>query len=635
MSSKQYLRVLMLALVLLLPACKNELPPVAKLETKSGKVDRDFAAKQGEFKGAENGDEFAIGDGVRTGKSSSAALRLGDGSGLSLEEATLVRFLERPSGSKKQRMDVEMGQALLTTGNQPLDIETSFGKAVLKPNSKVLLSRSPAGGRIEVAIGSAVLDLKGQRTELPAGAKIEVGFDQAVIEHSGPGAPAASSAAPLASAAPPIESGIHAEITGEGARIKAPGAHDFQKLPPGAAALEPGSVLDLARGTSARVRAGGEESTLSGPGQFVVGASEQTTVQTQGGTIELAPTRGPMAVTVPGGTISAETGSRASLSTDKSGTTISVASGLVTVQSTKGNETLHGGEEALLERSGALRRSRKRGLEYADLLAAAGDSFVVHDPRPPTAVGFIVPASCNGAALLDLGKGGAVVGEKRINAALKSGTHRYSVHCIGGDGKPGDALAKGVISVVGDSGTRLLPRSAPATTVEADGRNYTVLYQNQMPKIVARWSKAPPSGPFTLSVKSSSGRMQTISSQTSSHTFGSGSLGEGVHKLTFEAGGRRSKTTTVDIRFDNATPTASLSSPADGSFGPGSQVLVAGTALPGWVITVNGASLPMDAQQRFSGSAAVPGGERALAIRFAHGQRGTHYYLRRVAGSAK
>jgi hypothetical protein len=260
---------------------------------------------------------------------------------------------------------------------------------------------------------------------------------------------------------------------------------------------------------------------------------------------------------------------------------------------------------------------------------------VVHDPRPPTAVGFIVPGSCSGAAFLDLGKGGGLVGEKRINAPLKSGAHRYSLHCIGSDGKPGEALAKGVISVVADSGTRLLPKSAPATTVEADGRNYTVLYQNQMPKIVARWSKAPPSGPFTLSVKSSSGRMQSISSQTSSHTFGSGSLGEGVHKLTFEGGGRRSKTTTVDIRFDNATPTASLSSPANGSFGPGSQVLVAGTALPGWVITVNGVALPMDAQQRFSGSAAVPGGEQALVIRFAHGQRGTHYYLRRVAGSSR
>jgi len=324
MSVRRVLGVVAVSLGLLLAGCKDELPPVAKLEAKSGKVDRDFADEVGVFQSADPGAEFAIGDGVRTAKSSSASLRLGDGSGLKLEEATLVRFLERPSGSKKQRMDVEMGQAELTAGNQPLDIETSFGKALIQPNSKLLIARSEAGGRFEIAIGSAVLDLKGQRTELGTGAKIEVGMDQAIIERSGPGAPAASSAEP-ASAPPPIESGIKAEISGEGARVKAPGSADFVKLPPGPAAIEPGSVLDLPRGTTARVRAGGEESTLSGPGQFVVGASEQTTVKTQGGTIELAPTRGPMAVTVPGGTITAKTGSRARLSTDKSGTTVSVA----------------------------------------------------------------------------------------------------------------------------------------------------------------------------------------------------------------------------------------------------------------------------------------------------------------------
>jgi ferric-dicitrate binding protein FerR (iron transport regulator) len=633
---RRALRLLCVLAALNLCACQDEPPPVAKLETTSGKVDRDFAGKVGAFSLAALGDEFGIGDGIRTSKASSAALRLGDGSGLSLDEATLVRFLERPSGSKRQRMDVEMGQAVLTAGSKPLDIETAFGTAVIQPNSKVVLTRSKEGVRFEVAIGSAVLDLKGQKTELATGSKIEVGMDLAVIEQSGPGAPAASSAAPAASAAPvPVDSGIKAEISGEGARVKPPGATAFEKLPPGEAALQPGSVLELSGGTSARVRSGGEETALSGPGQFVVGASDATSVQAQGGTIELAPTRGPVQVTVPGGTITAQAGSRASLSTDKTGTTVSVASGEVTLQSSKGSETLHGGEEAVLERSGSVRRSRRRGLDYADLLAAAGDSFVVHDPRPPTAVGFVVPGACKGSASLELGKGGGLVGEKTINAALKGGTHRYSVRCIGEDGKPGEVVAKGVISVVADGGTRRLPSSAPATTVEADGRNYTVLYQNQLPKIVARWPKAPASGPFSISVRSSNGRLQTVSAQTAQHTFGSGSLTEGTHKLTFEAGGRRSKPTTIDIRFDNATPTASLSSPGDGSFGPGSQVLVAGTALPGWVITVGGVGLPMDAQQRFSGQATAPSGERALAIRFAHAQRGTHYYLRRVAGAGR
>ncbi len=629
------LGLLGLLFALSLPACGKDDPAIAKLEQSSGKVDRDHAEKVGAFSPADRGSEFFLGDGVRTGSKSTAALRLDDGSGLALEESTLVRFLERPSAGKRQRMDVEMGQAVLTVGSKPLDIETAFGNAVIQPNSKVVLSRSKSGGRFEVAIGSAVLDLKGQKTDLAAGAKIEVGMDLAVIERSGPGAPSASAPQPSASAAPaPVPEGISAEISGDGAKVKPPGATKFDKLPPGTTALQPGSVLDLPAGTTARVSQNGEQTTLSGPGQFAIGTSNETTVQTQGGTIELAPTRGEMGVNVPGGSVVAKQGSRASVRIDKSGTTVSVSTGEVQLNGTQSSETLHGGEEAVLEKGGSIRRSRSRGLDYADVLAGAGDSFVVHDPKPPTAVGFIVPGACPGAAILDLGgKGRDVVGEKRINVPLKSGTHKYAIRCIGDDGKPGDAVAKGAISVIADGGTRRLPTSAPATTVEADGRNYTVLYQNQLPKIIARWPKGPTTGPFTLKVRSSNGRSQSIGTASPSFTFASGTLGEGTHRLTFEAGARHSKTTTVDIQFDNATPTASLSSPADHGFGPGATVLVAGTALPGWVVAVGGTALPMDDQHRFSGNASAPSGERALAIRFAHPQRGTHYYLRRVSGA--
>src|SRR5688572_15303499 len=161
------IRVSFLLLALGLPACGKDSTAIAKLETSTGSVDRDHAAKLGAFEPTERGEEFFVGDGVRTAAKATAALRLGDGSGLMLEESTLVRFLEKPSKGK-QRMDIEMGQAVLTAGSQALDIETSFGNAVIQPNSKLLLTRSKAGTRFEVAIGSAVLDLKGQRTELSA-----------------------------------------------------------------------------------------------------------------------------------------------------------------------------------------------------------------------------------------------------------------------------------------------------------------------------------------------------------------------------------------------------------------------------------------------------------------------------------
>jgi hypothetical protein len=105
-----------------------------------------------------------------------------------------------------------------------------------------------------------------------------------------------------------------------------------------------------------------------------------------------------------------------------------------------------------------------------------------------------------------------------------------------------------------------------------------------------------------------------------------------VHHLTFEGGGGHSKPTTVDIRFDNAAPTATLTSPANGAFAQGGAVNVSGLALEGWKISVAGRELPLDSQLRFSGDVTAPAGERALAVLFENPHRGVHYYLRRSAG---
>ena len=98
-----------------------------------------------------------------------------------------------------------------------------------------------------------------------------------------------------------------------------------------------------------------------------------------------------------------------------------------------------------------------------------------------------------------------------------------------------------------------------------------------------------------------------------------------------EAGAARTKDTRVEIKFDNAAPTATLTSPANGSFAPGAAVTVSGAALEGWKISVGGKDLPLDDQLRFSGAATAPSGQRALAIEFVHPHRGLHYYLRRAA----
>jgi hypothetical protein len=143
-----------------------------------------------------------------------------------------------------------------------------------------------------------------------------------------------------------------------------------------------------------------------------------------------------------------------------------------------------------------------------------------------------------------------------------------------------------------------------------------------------RWPSAPSGGPFSLTLRSQ-GKARQFSSAGPSFALPGGTLGEGSHELWFEGGGQRSRTTTVAVQFDNAAPTASISSPAEQGFARGARVAVAGTALPGWSVFAGGQELGQDSQQRFAADVQAPGDVRALLIRFSHPQRGVHYYLRR------
>lgn len=274
-----------------------------------------------------------------------------------------------------------------------------------------------------------------------------------------------------------------------------------------------------------------------------------------------------------------------------------------------------------------------QGPAQVDLLVHAGDSLVIHDPYPPTAVGIPVP-SCAAGAVLTVDPGRAspreTSGSAQVSAELGPGSHRYVVRCLNAAGERTQKVGEGTIAVVADAGVRQLAKTAPATDVDTDGRRYTVLYQSVLPSIAVRWPGAPPASSYVLQVSSPSGT-RSLSTSRASHAFASGALGEGDHVVSFEAGGRRSPATQIAIRFDNAAPTASITSPADGSFAPGQAVTVAGAALPGWTVSVGGETLTQDAQNRFSTTLAAPAGLGALAIRFARSERGVHYYLRHCA----
>jgi hypothetical protein len=132
----------------------------------------------------------------------------------------------------------------------------------------------------------------------------------------------------------------------------------------------------------------------------------------------------------------------------------------------------------------------------------------------------------------------------------------------------------------------------------------------------------------------SSGKSQRLSSSDASVSFAPGKLPEGTHSFQWTtSSGRKSRSSKATIRFDNAAPKASISSPTNGSFAPSARVSLAGIALPGWEVRAQGEPLRMDSEQRFSGS--VTSGPRGLVLQFSHPKRGVHHYLRRASGISR
>jgi len=616
-------------LLSLLPACRcSDSAIIARLDTANGTIERDFAQRLQQWEAAAIGSEFRMGDGVKSGAQSTATLTLTGNAKLSLTPKSVVRFL-KDIQEGQLGMDVEVGTANLETGDQELKVLSSVGAVVIEPGTQMRMSRSERGIRFEIAVGSARIDRGAAGvTALDAGRGIEVAVGGAVVEEYAVGEAAVTDAGAVAEAAAeePAEdpnAEITADTSGNGAQMRAPGG-SWQKLAPGTAKLEPGTGVRVTGDSAVTVRRGKQSATLR-QGEFLVGAPGGYLVQAVKGPVRLA-SGGQTAVSVPGGVIIAKgSDTSADVQVDgKKGTSISVHVGEVEVRA-KETSTLRGGEDGVLSEAGELSVSG-RGPGTADLVVNAGDTFTVHDPRPPTAVGFRMGGACEKGAVAVVGKQQWAGRGGQINVPMPPGRHPYQVKCLEPDG-PGKVVAHGNVLILHDAGTAPIAQTAPTSHVNTDGRRYTVLYQNRLPRLTVGWAGAPPASSYTLVVD---GRRFTSGSPN--HAFGSGELHEGTHTVRFEAATdppRQSRRTTIHIRFDNATPTASLDPVSAEQVASGSGVTISGRALPGWEVSVDGKPIPLDGQSRFRGKADVPAGQSSLPVKFEHPTRGTHYYLRR------
>ncbi len=260
------------------------------------------------------------------------------------------------------------------------------------------------------------------------------------------------------------------------------------------------------------------------------------------------------------------------------------------------------------------------GVSDADLVLSPGKDSTIHDPKPPTAVGFAAPPQCRSGLLVTVGKL-HTEGNAQGNLRLPVGAHHYELRCIEA---PTVVATRGQVMIVQDTGQRPLPSFKPSATVSTDGRKYTVLFQRELPTVTVRWPSAPSATHFTLTAGT-----RRISLPKPVYTFASGSLPAGTHQLVFTADSsppRQSRSTQVVIQFDSQAPKGRLSEPPSSGFPLGQDVKIAGQALPGWTVSVGNEELPLDEQRRFVLTRKLMG---TLPIAFSSPDRGTHYYLRR------
>ena len=605
----------------MLAACGGGKHGIAELKKADGPIDRQ--EEQGPWKGAEIGAQFYLGDAARTADGG-AQLAI-SGAMIAMQPHTILRFGGTGDQSK---ISVELGAIDLTgNGNYGLDI----GDVKLSKNGTVRITSHGKGQAetAELTVGEAQL-IK------PGGQAIDLIIGDAVTLDDGAKAPsdagvAADAGAP-ADAAPAVATGdVSIEVTGKKAEILASGATIWKPLPAGGGGLEKGSKVRLGAGTTAKVTRGGLAIELASGARAAVGNDLGLSVEAGTGKATV-PQDAEGTIGIPGGAVAVKGDNLGAgetrLEVGARDSKVSIGRGKAKLTGGNGAELeMNRGESATLTKGGAIHPIEAIPT-YFDFRVPVGETLTVHDPRPPTAVQFTFDGKCpggNGVIELDhdarFGSSKQSAGKDTANLLVAPGGWAYRLRC--GDG---GAVASGRIIVTRDDGSRKLPKLAPENAIDADGRNYTLSYQSQIPTLVVKY---PGTGSaFKLHV-ASGGKEDSYEGSSPIIKVPGTKLHEGTYTYWFDHDGEKQpKVSSLKIDFDNTAPQVYIEAPTNGQPWTG-DIAVRGAVLPSWTAEVDAVSIPIDKQRRFSASVSAPTGN-ALAIRLSHPQRGVHYYLRRA-----
>jgi hypothetical protein len=196
--------------------------PLAELRKAEGDVARDRRGDEQHWASAEAGARFSWGDGLRTGKSASAELRVGENGRVLVDSETVIRFLSQAgaSASTPAGLEIARGRATIEADRSKLSIRTRSGTALLEPGTRLELQPAAQGDVYRVLMGGAAFAAAdGATLTVKAGQSVTVGIGLAVLESSENAARAGEASQPTAAntaAAPPAP--VPDQLPDDGAR---------------------------------------------------------------------------------------------------------------------------------------------------------------------------------------------------------------------------------------------------------------------------------------------------------------------------------------------------------------------------------------------------------------------------------
>ncbi len=609
------IRVFLLLLACVLPGCKKHGDAiVARLEQSTALVER-MPRAQAPWQPARDRDTFVIGSGVRTGPASKAKLRVGKNGTLDVEENSIVYFTRTP-GHQRSDLRVEAGVAELETGDETIRV----GEAVLDPNTRARLETGPGGTTLVVTVGRAVLE----NGELGPGERVTLGATR--------DKPASAPRPSTPPAIAPVH-GTRIAVLGASARIgSGNGAPGTRELPVGEHVLPAGTLVTVPEGSTVEIARGGARAVTAGPSALrIAEPGAAALVEISIGSVMLHGEGTAAVASVAGGSVAAQPGADAMLTVNLKVATIDAQHGETIVVPTQGTQqTLAAEQSASLRASGELTLAPPVPARTV-VTITAGESPTVHDPRAPTPVRVGFGQSCPRSGVVEVANDRAFKkivarsgGAGGANILLPTGVFNYRVRC------PGARGAAGTVRIARDSGRTPLPVAAARTTVEMDGREYTVLYQNVLPELTLAWRNAARAKSYAFVIKPAKGGEKRILNTSPSLKLMSGELREGSYKVWVEPlGGTRSEEARVVIEFDNAAQSASIDR-VDVTEG---KIRVRGTVIEGSTVSATGATVDLDRQRRFSTEMSPGPRDDGVGVRIAHPRAGIHYYVMRTGPS--